>query len=100
LLVSLVVLAAALWLMAWFGIGASCASMPIFDVKATCVAVIPVRKVLRGVRIWGSFRCRVRICIHWRWWGNVAILIVDMGRQWNVAILFVVQLWCIATSAP
>ena len=50
-LVSLEVLAIALRLVAWFGLRACDARVPLFDVEPTCVAVVPIRKRFGGVGV-------------------------------------------------
>ena len=75
--VCLEILAVALWLVAWFGVWACGAGVPLFDVEATGVAIIPICEMFGGIGIW---------CLSWLlaiigghlvvWWGYVAIGII------------------------
>jgi hypothetical protein len=89
--VSLEVLAIALRLMAWFGMRACDARVPFFYVKPTSVAVVPIRKMFGGVRVWRSWWLAI-LCYHMIvWWRDVA-------KRWVVAGGSVGQ-WCVAPSS-
>ncbi len=72
-LVSLEVVAIALRLVAWFGLRARDARVPLFDVEPTCVAEVPIRKMFGGVGVGRSWWLAI-LCIHLIvWWRDVAI---------------------------
>ena len=74
--VSLEVLGIALRLVAWFGLWARDARVPLFDVEPTCVAVVPIRKMFGGVGV-GRSSWLLLLCCHLIvWWRYVSLLMV------------------------
>jgi hypothetical protein len=89
--VSLDVLAIALVLMAWFGVRAGGARVPLFYVEPTSIAVVPIRKMFAGVGVWCSWLLAVG-CRHLVvWWWDVAIRSVVVSGS--------IGGWCVASSS-
>ena len=89
--VALKVLSIALWLVSWFGVRACGAGVPLFYVKSTGVAIIPIRKVLDGIGI-GCPSWLLAIVgghlVGWGWDGAVRIICPWVIVGW----------WCVASS--
>jgi hypothetical protein len=91
-LVALEVLSGALRLVSWFGVRACGAGVPFFNVEPTCVAIVPIWKMLDCIGIWCTIGLLAIISAHLVVWG------------WDVAVRVVcpriiVGWWCVASSS-
>ncbi len=90
--ISLEVLPGALWLVSWFGVWTCGAGVPFFDVEPTCVAIVPIRKMLYSIGI----GCTIGLLVigggHLIVWGwDVVVRIVCPG--------IIVGWWCVSSSS-